>query len=163
MKKNNPLLHEVNKTKGSLKKSWAYVSGSETWQFFLAKLRSDQKFRLLGCSLPWESLENSWTHGWTHPLPPWGVPSWILFCHIPCDSGPHIPKIYPLSPEISLSQQKRVKTLQEIWSSSTECYCFMKGYFKWPHRQVPHLWPNTTPPTPSHQTLQILNSPELSY
>ena len=135
-------------------KSWAYVSGSETWQFFLAKLRSDQKFRLLGCSLPWESLENSWTHGWTHPLPPWGVPSWILFCHIPCDSGPHIPKIYPFSPEISLSQQKRVKTLQEIWSSSTECYCFMKGYFKWPHRQVP-----PTPLTQYHPSNPIPPDP----
>ena len=39
--------------------------------FFLAKLSSDQKFRLLGCSLPWESLDTFWTHGWTDTLPPW--------------------------------------------------------------------------------------------
>ena len=50
MKKDNLIIHEVNKTKGFYLKKCeeAQVSGSETWQFFLAKLSSDKKFWLLG-------------------------------------------------------------------------------------------------------------------
>ena len=43
---------------------------------------------------------------------------------------------------------KRVKILQEIWSSSTECYCFMKGYYD-PIGKY-HTFDPITPP--SHQT-----------
>ena len=58
------LLHEVSKTHKKLSPS-VYL-----WDFFVAKLTSARKFRLLGLSLPCDSHDTFWIHGWTQPPSP---------------------------------------------------------------------------------------------